>query len=125
MAVTAHGGTFTFVSNIGTFSGRVTNVKVETPSAEIVDMTALDAPADHIVLVPTGAWKGGSISVDYMTGSSGARAESLVKGYGSLSYASPGYSVTLQVVLESASTMLAIGDSVKGSMKFVPTDYYG
>jgi hypothetical protein len=38
---------------------------------------------------------------------------------------SPGISVSKQVILESASSSVTVGDVVKGSMKFVPTDFYG
>lgn len=124
MAATGQGATFTFTSDRGTFSGGVTNVSVESPAAEVVDMTGISDAAGNCVLVPTGSWKGGAISVEFIAGSSSS-AESLVRGIGTLSFASPGFSVTKRVVLESASTTVGVNEVVRGSMKFLMTDYAG
>jgi len=125
MASTAHGATFRFVSNLGTFSGGLTNINVETPSAEIADMTGAADVAGLLVLIPTGSWRGGSVSVDFIGQTTNPSVTSLVRGYGQLSFLSPGFSVTRQVILESGSESVASGDVVKGSMKFVMTDFYG
>lgn len=125
MAVTGHGATFTFSSNLGSASGRVTSISVDTPSAELVDMTSLFASAGSIVIVPTGSWKGGAVSVEFTESAGTASLTSLVRGYGNLTFASPGFTVSRQVVLESASSAVAVGEVVKGSAKFVITDYYG
>jgi hypothetical protein len=123
-AVTGHGASFTFVSDRGTFSGKVTRLGVDTPAAETADMTAWDADASFVVLVPTGGWKGGTISVDFLASTSTTDVQSLVRGVGSLSFSSPGYSVSRQVLLESASVDVSIGSAVKGALRFSMTDYY-
>lgn len=88
-------------------------------------MTGISDSANAVMLVPTGCWRGGSASVDYVAAATNPAADSLVRGYGSLTFASSGYSITRQVVLESASASVSVGDVVRGSMKFVLTDYYG
>lgn len=125
MAATGHGATFRFVSDRGTYVGGVTNISVETPTAEIADVTGVADGASQFVLIPTGSWKGGSVSVDFIGQTTNPDVQTLVRGFGSVTFSSPGFSVTRQVVLESASTNVSAGDVVKGSMKFAMTDYYG
>ena len=124
MAITAHGSTFTFTSDKGEFIGGLTRIEVAAPTAEIADMTGVSDSSDLSMLVPTGAWRGGSVSVEYIASGS-PDVQTLVRGFGSLTLASTGMSVSRQVVLESASQSAAVGDVVKGSMKFLMTDYYG
>ena len=124
MAVTAHGATFTFSSDRGTLVGGVTNISVEAPTAEVVDMTAASAAEHAVILVPTGTWKGGSITVDFnVTGGASFNVQTFVRGVGEFLFASSGYSVRRQAILTSATTQAAVGDVVKCSAKFVPTDY--
>lgn len=125
MAVTGQGATFSFTSNRGSFSGSVTKVSVEAETAEIVDATGLYDRGDAVVLVPTGAWKGGSISIEYIATQGLPNVSSLIRGYGQLSFRSQGFTTTKQVVLESGSSVASVGDVVRGSMKFVVTDWYG
>lgn len=117
----AQGATFTFKSVAAT----VTGVSVETPVAEVVDMTAYNAPVANNVLVPTGGWKGGSISVDYVYAKGGTDPQTVVRQYGTLTFSAPGITVSRQAILESASTQIRVGDVVRGSLKFLMTDYYG
>lgn len=119
--LSAHGGTFTFMS----FQAAVTGLSVETPTAEIVDMTPAAAGAQYVVMVPTGAWSGGSVSVDYIRLPGTADPQSLVGACAPLSFSSAGYSVTKRCVLQSASTEARVGDLVRGSLRFVLTDYTG
>jgi hypothetical protein len=116
----AHGGTFTF-SN---FTAAISSISIETPTAEVVDMTSISAAANHVVMVPTGAWSGGAISVDYIRVSQTVDPQTLVSKTARLSFSSAGYSVARQVVLQSASTEARVGDLVRGSLRFVLTDYY-
>lgn len=122
MAATGHGATFTFSSNLGTFTGSVTRIKVDSPTAEIVDMTGVSDGVDSVVLVPTGSWTGGGVDVDYVS-SSGVDPLTLVRGVGSLSFVSTGLTVSRQVVLESATAGVAVNEAVRGSLKFLRTDY--
>ena len=125
MAVTAQGAAFTFNGSRGFFRGGVTKVAVETPTAEVVDCTGTFDAGDQSVLVPTGAWKGGSITVEFVAGTGLGDVQSIVRGVGMLTFSSAGYSVSKRVILESASVGVAVGDIVKGSLRFVQTDYYG
>lgn len=124
--VTAHGGTFTYSADLlGSFSATVAGISVETPQAVVVDMTPVYAPASAIVMVPTGEWTGGSISVDYIHAAGGFDPQRLVRSYGTLTFGSAGYGVERTVVLESATTEAKVGDIVRGTLKFRMTDYTG
>lgn len=118
---TAHGGVFSFAG----FSAAVTGVSVETPTAEIVDMSGVDDGVGRVVLVPTGDWKGGSITVDYVRTASTVDPQSLVRNTGQLRFTSPGFSVSKRVILESASAEARAGEIVRGSLRFRITDYTG
>lgn len=123
-AVLGAGATFSFSCTRGTLSGGLTRITVETPSAEIVDVTGYLDSTDATVLVPTGAWKGGSISAEVIVGV-GVNLQSLVRGVGTLTFSTTGYSVSRRVIFESASESVAAGDIVRASLKFVMTDYTG
>lgn len=125
--VTAQGGTFTFsASDGGQVSAYITDVSVETPTAEVVDMTAIDDAAATMRMVPTGSWSGGSITVGYLhTAGASDDPHDVVRQYGTLSFASAGYTVTRNVLLESATTEARTGDIVRGTLKFRLTDYTG
>lgn len=126
MAVTGQGATFSFTSNRGTYSGGVTKISVESPEAEIVDVTGLYDPAGRSILIPTGSLRGGSIDIEYVAVSNAAASvTALVGGFGQLSFNSPGFSVSRQAILESGSSSVSSGDVVRGSMRFRVTDYYG
>ena len=103
MAATGHGATFSFTSNKGTIGGRVTKVTVESPVAEVVDVTGLYDTGDASVLVPTGAWRGGSVSVDFIAGPATPGVQSVVRGIGQLVFASSGINVSRRAILESGS----------------------
>jgi hypothetical protein len=123
MAATGHGATFTFISDRGTFSGSVTRIKVDSPTAEIADMTGVSDGVSNVVLVPTGSWMGGGVDVDYVS-SSGVDPQALVRGVGALSFVSTGLTVSRQVILESATAGVGVNEAVRGSLKFLRTDYY-
>jgi len=118
--VSAQGGTFTF----GSFAGAITGISVQTPEAEVVDMTGATAAAGQAVLVPTGDWTGGSVSVDYIKTSS-TDPQTLVKQVGQLTFSSAGFSVTRRAILQSASMEARVGAVVTGTLNFVVTDYQG
>ena len=119
--LTAHGATFTFNS----FGGEVTGISVESPVAELTDMTSAGHPAGFIVMQPTGALSGGSITVEFLAKTGAALPASHVRQFGQLRFASPKFTYAVQVVCESASISAQSGDLVKGSIKFRPTDYFG
>jgi hypothetical protein len=124
MAVTGQGATFSFNSNRGAYSGGVTKATVELPQAEVVDVTGLYDSTERSILVPTGSIKGGSVSIDFIKSASSAPVTGMIRGIGQLSFNSPGFSVTRQVILESGSESASVGDVVRGSMRFLMTDYY-
>jgi hypothetical protein len=118
--VTAHGATFSF----GAFSGSVVGVSVETPTAEITDMSGITHAKEACLLVPTGAWQGGSITVDFLYGGSG-NPVLLVRSVGTVAFASPGYSFSFRAIVESVSLDAKAGELVRGTMRFRLTDYMG
>ena len=123
--VSAQGGTFTFDG----VSATIVALSVESAVAEVVDMTGLFPggtmhPVNHIHMVPTGAWSGGSISVDYLH--VGSFDPTLTIGtVKQLSFSCASYSVAKYAVHESSSTQLKVGDLVRGTMKFRLTDFEG
>lgn len=119
--VSAQGATFTFNGVTAIVAG----LSIETPKAEIVDMTGINDPASATVMVPTGANSPGSVTVDYIHAAGGIDPQAAIGVRGSLVFGSPGYSLTRNAILESASTEVRTGDVVRGSLRFVVTDYYG
>lgn len=130
MGITAQGATFTYTGTrpFGgsvSFSGRVVGISVETPQAEIVDMTAWNDDVSVSRQVPTGAWTGGSITVDYLKAAGGGDPQLVVRSYGQLLFSSANHSVAKNVVLESATEEARVGELVRGNLKFRLTDYTG
>ena len=119
--VTAQGATFTFNGAVAIITG----LSINTPKAEIVDMTGINDPANTTVMVPTGAISPGSVTVDYVHIAGGLDPQAAIGVRGPLVFGSPGYSVTRNAILESASTEVRSGDVVRGSLNFVMTDYSG
>lgn len=117
----ASGATFTFNGVAAT----ITRLSVETPAAEIVDMTAHNAPTKQLVLVPTGDWRGGAIDIDYIYAAGGTDPQTVVGTVGQATFASPRYSVARRVILESATTEASVGALVQGTLRFRVTDYAG
>lgn len=127
-AIAAQGATFTFTARTGgyRFSGGVTKVTVETPQAEIAEVTGLYDTTTSIVRVPTGAKTGGSINVEFFVLSTGSmNLDTMIGKTGSLAFNTTGYSLSKNVIVESASSGASVGDIFRGTMRFIPTDYYG
>lgn len=123
--LTAHGAAFVFLD----FRGDITGISIESPSAEVTNMTSASDPVGHIVMVPTGEIAGGTITVDFLAkappGSGAAPLPTVyVKKVGSLFFASPSFACKVNVVCESASISAQSGDLIKGTLRFRPTDYY-
>lgn len=116
--VTAHGGTFSFAG----FVGSVVGVSVETPTAEIADMSGMGHSVGQMVLIPTGDWSGGGVTVDFLAAGD---PQSLVRSAGQLTFSSPKFSVSRRAILESASVEAKAGDIVRGTLRFRVTDYFG
>lgn len=116
---TAHGATFSFLG----FSGTLTGISVEMPTAEVTNMTAAGDARGYTFMVPTGEQTGGTVTVDFLTINSDPWA--FVKRVGQLTFSSAGYSVSRRVICESASVSAQSGELVRGSLKFLMTDYQG
>jgi hypothetical protein len=117
---TAHGATFSFAG----FSGKLTGISVEMPTAEVTNMTGVAAGRGYTVMVPTGEQTGGTITVDFLAVNN-TDPWSFVKMVGNLSFTSAGYSISRRVICESASVSAQSGELVRGSLKFLITDYSG
>jgi hypothetical protein len=113
----AYNATFSFSG----FAGQVTGISVEAGTPELVDMTAANTPAGHAVMVPTGDFKPGSISVDFLADAPPPDTGTV----GPLTFNSSFLSVSRNVVLESAQVEARVGELVRGTMKFTMTDYSG
>jgi hypothetical protein len=116
---TAHGATFSFQGVRFTLTG----ISVETPVAEVANMTSATDQLGYTFMVPTGEWAGGTITVDFLTTS--VDPQTLVRRVGDLTFRSNGYSISRRVLCESASIGAQAGELVRGSLKFLMTDYQG
>lgn len=114
-----YNATFTFNGIAAT----VTSVQVETPVAEIVDMTPITAPAGYTYQAATGDIRGGSVTVDFLFRAGGTDPQTLVGQNGLLTFTSSAYSVGRRVILESASVSARTGELVSGQLKFRMTDF--
>lgn len=121
----AQGATFTFAGSLGSFTGAITSISVETPTAEVVDMTSPSDPSGYAILVPTGEWSGGGVTVEYIAAAGAGDQQSIVRGIGTLSFGSPKYSVSRRAILESIRQDASVGDLVRGTANFRVTDYAG
>jgi len=115
---TAQGATFTYSG----FSGKVTGISVETPTAVIADMTSKNEPKGYMVMVPTGDWAGGTITVDFI---GQGDPQGFVKTTGLLNFSSASLNISRRVVCQAASISAKAGEIVSGSLKFLITDYTG
>lgn len=135
MGITAQGATFTYTGTLpfggsASFSGNVVGISVESPQAEVVDMTGAIPggqadPIGYSVQVPTGAWSGGSVTIDYLKRSSGPDPQTLVRSFGTLTFSSANHSVTRKVLCESSNEEARVGELVRGTINFRLTDYTG
>lgn len=116
----ASGATFTF----GGVRAIATRVSVDFPTAEIVDMTAHDAPVNQKMLVPTGANGGGTVDVEFLQSPSGGVSPLTVIGkVADASFSGNTFSISNRAVCETASVEAAVGDLVRGTMRLRFTDY--
>jgi hypothetical protein len=119
----AQGATFTFAGSRGQIKANVTSISVNLPQAEVVDMTSPLDPLGYRVMVPTGDVSGGSIDVEYIASANGGQADRYIGDYGPLTFSTPSMQITKQVVLSGAGVDARVGDLVRGTLRFVLTDY--
>lgn len=123
MGLSASGATFTFNSDLGILTANVVSVSIETPEAQVVDMTPPSSAANVQLLVPTGEYKGGTIQVEYIRKAGQADPATLVGGVGTASFTSPGLTKSRLVYLRRASEEARVGDVVRGTLDMAWTDY--
>ena len=123
---TAQGAVFTWTGT-PPFTGKVTGISVETPTAVVADMTAVGDQAGYMVMVPTGDWVGGTIAVDFV---SFGDPQGIVRQTGVLTLttaapagSTPALSISRRALCQSASVAAQVGEIVRGSLKFLMTDY--
>ena len=119
----ASGATFTFCG----VKALATRVSVEASPAEIVDMTAHNAPVNQTMLVPTGAWVGGrgTADVEFLRTSGGVSPLNAIGKVGMASFSGNAFSINYNAVCETASEEAAVGELVRGTMRLRFTDYAG
>lgn len=114
----ANGTTFTFNSTAYT----VTAIRVTSPQPEIVNMTDVDDALGSMQMVKTGdALSPGTVEIDVL---GVVDPTTLVGTYGELSItgtASVGSS--LKALCESATMEARVADVIRGTARFVLTDY--
>lgn len=123
MGLSASGATFTFSSDKGILTADVVSVSVETPEAQVADMTPPTVASNIQVLVPTGEYKGGAIQVEYIRKAGQADPSVFVGGVGIASFVSPGHTTSKRVYLRRASEEARVGDVVRGTLDMAWTDY--
>jgi hypothetical protein len=125
MAISSQGTTFTFPG----FTAHYTSISVEEPEAEVVDMTTIDDPLGRRRMIPTGdVTAPATIRVDYIrlptttakplgfTGKLGLNGGQTVVL--SFAHATAG-NFTAKAAVVSASTEIAVGDIIRGTLNFV------
>lgn len=116
MATLANQSKFTFKSGVYT----VTSVSVEAPQPEIVNMTGVSDGPKVMRMVRTGDYTSpGRISVQ---GFGFYDPKNLVGEFGNVSFETPSGTVGRFCILDSASTEARVGDVLRVSMTFMPTD---
>jgi hypothetical protein len=115
----ASGATLTFCG----ITAIATRVSVDHPTAEIVDMTPYNAPANELVLVPSGANGGGTVDVDFIQKNDGIGPLQAIGKVGVLSFTGQAFLLSNRAVCEAATQEAAVGDLVRGTMRFRLTDY--
>lgn len=121
MAVTGHGATFTFNGSTAFVSG----LEVTVPKAEVVDMTGGSDLPGAGTFMPSGEFSSpGTIAVEFVAGP-GTDPQNLVRQRGLLVFSSQGLTISRNVICDGATISARTGETVKGTLSFTMTDYYG
>lgn len=116
MAFPSSGATLSFTG----FTALVTSISVESPQAEIVDMTR---PTDAVGvkrMVATGdILSPAKIRVDYIRQSSSPDPLTYQGTSGALAITHAQFSLSENAIVESTSSELSVGDLIRGSLSFV------
>lgn len=120
MPATGHGATFSFNGS----TADVASIDVRAPKARLTNMTGGAHLTGATVMTETGECESpGTITVEFVA-SPGADPQGFVHQRGQLSFSSPEFSITRNVVCDSASISARTGEIVRGTLTFVMTDYY-
>lgn len=99
------------------------SVRVESPTAELADMTGTSSNLGTMAMMPTGGVTSpGSVTVEVL---SPLYPGSLVKRVGPLAFGGPGIGLSINCVCTSVSVEAKVGDLIRSTLTFVPSDYYG
>lgn len=109
-----------FIFGRGSWS--ISSLSVETPTAEVVDMTSVFDDKRSCVLVPTGAITGGSVTIEFY---GTVDPQEFVGMRDRLILYSRNFQITRNAILEKASLDVRTGEAVRGTLTFRLTDYYG
>lgn len=119
MAISSQGTTFTFPG----FTAVYTSISVEEPQAEIADVTGLASSARQRRLVATGdITQPGRVRVDYIRQGSTPAPLGISGMSGLLTISHENVSVSKKAIIESASSEMAVGQFLRGSLNFVIDD---
>lgn len=119
MGISSQGVTLTFAG----FTAGVTSISVESPQAEIVDMTSPSHAAGVKRMVATGGiLSPGKVRVDYMRTATSHDPLTFQGTSGTLVIAHANLNVSKTAIVESVSTEVSVGDLMRGSISFVTTE---
>jgi dienelactone hydrolase len=120
--------TFQYTCPEGSFAAVLVGLQVQTPVAELVDMTPALAGKKFNAVVATGHVTGGTITADYIRTAPIAGAGSfdpafLIGTAGSVRFTSSAYNLNRTVLLESVGREARVGENIQGQLVFRITDY--
>jgi hypothetical protein len=119
MPFSSQGATLSFTG----FTAGVTSISVESPQAEIVDMTGLtDAIGVKRMVATGGILSPAKIRVDYIREATSPDPLTFQGTSGTLAISHAALSVSKPAIVESVSTEMAVGDLLRGSISFVATE---
>lgn len=119
MPFSSQGATLSFTG----FTAGVTSISVESPQAEIVDMTrASDAPGLKRMVATGDILSPAKIRVDYIREIGSPDPLTFQGTSGSLVISHTNLSVSKTVIVESVNTEMSVGDLLRGSISFVATE---
>ena len=119
MAISSLGTTFTFPG----FTAHYTSISVQEPEAEVVDMTRISDPVRTRRMVATGdVTSPATVRVDYIRLANTPAPLTISGLSGQLVISHPNVSVSKKAVLQSATSEIAVGDVLRGTLNFVIDD---
>lgn len=122
---TVQGATVTFsVKGFPVVTMTATRLSVETPEAELTDMTSVNSRIGANVMVPTGDKSPGSLSVDFISTKQFSNPQERTGNVGVLKLSTPTHTISRNAVLRAATIDYQTGDIVRGSLRFTITDHY-